>query len=132
MKLPITGATPTRITAMDGNLRGASWGEDGTIVFATARQGTGLQRVRVAGGDAEVITTPDAAKGEVDHRWPQLLPGGTHALFTLVRRDNTNAIAIADLAAGSWRVLLANGTMPLCRRRALLCGGRRGAVGAVR
>jgi hypothetical protein len=112
MKLPITGATPTRIAAIDGNLRGASWGEDDRIVFATSRQGTGLLRVRASGGDVEVLTTPDATKGEVDHRWPHLLPGGTHALFTLVRRDSTSAIALADLAAGTWRVLVANGTMP--------------------
>ena len=40
MKVPITGATPTRIAAIDGNLRGASWGEDDAIVFTTTRHST--------------------------------------------------------------------------------------------
>ena len=111
MKMPSTGGTPVLITRLDGNLRNASWGADGTILFATHRQATGLFRVSAAGGDAEAITTPDVAAGEIDHVWPSLLPGGTHALFS-IRRQGSADVALLDLQSRAWRVLVKGGTMP--------------------
>ena len=67
-----------------GGPRGASWGPDDTIVFATSDPAKGLLRVSAGGGEAEVLTTPDAQKGELDHYWPEVLPGGRAVLFTIV------------------------------------------------
>ena len=61
---------------------GASWGSDGTIVFATARNG-GLWRVSAAGGTPEALTTRQP--GEYSHRLPHMLPGGHAVIFTILK-----------------------------------------------
>ena len=58
---PVIIICPSRIP------RGASWGDDGTIVFATQDTATGLFRVSAGGGEPTVLTRPDAAQGERDH-----------------------------------------------------------------
>jgi Tol biopolymer transport system component len=60
--------------------RGGAWSEDGTIIFARGNR-EGLSRVPEAGGTPEPLTTLDASKGEITHRWPQVLPGGKAILF---------------------------------------------------
>jgi Tol biopolymer transport system component len=43
-----------------------------------------LKRVTsTGGGEAETLTTPDRARGEVRHAWPAFLPGGRAILFTI-------------------------------------------------
>ena len=82
-KISIHGGVP--VTLCDAGLgAGASWGTDDTIVFVPSRD-SGLWRVSAAGGKAQVLTTPDPAKGEYSHRYPQILPGGRGVLFTALR-----------------------------------------------
>ena len=72
-KIPVFGGAA--VTICDApNLRGASWGEDDNIIFTPGLSG-GLWRVPAAGGKPEELTQP-ASKGELAHRWPQILPGG--------------------------------------------------------
>ena len=78
-KVPVRGG-PVETVCDSGAVRGASWGENG-IVFAPS-SGSGLMRVPAAGGTPVLLTTPDTARGETDHRWPELLPGGSGLLFT--------------------------------------------------
>ena len=85
LKAPVTGGPPATVCKLDGLPRGASWGEDDTIVFATNTDGKGLFRVAAGGGTPEVLTTPDAAKGERLHELPEILPGGRGVLFTILR-----------------------------------------------
>ena len=66
---------------------GGSWGEDGNIIAALNGFG-GLWRIPSAGGAPTLVT--EVAKGEVTHRWPQLLPGGKAVLFT------------TSMAVGGW------------------------------
>jgi hypothetical protein len=61
------------------NLRGGSWGDDGTIV-AALRSTTGLYRCIEAGRTPQPLTK--LTNGEVSHRWPQILPGNQFVLFT--------------------------------------------------
>ena len=56
---------------------------DDTIIIATNNATNGLQRVPAAGGPRTVLTRPDRAQGEGDHLWPEMLPGGRAALFTI-------------------------------------------------
>ncbi len=64
------------------NARGASWGEDGNIIFTpNTTGGTGLSRVSDLGGTPQTLTQP-ADTNELIHRWPQILPGGQAVLFT--------------------------------------------------
>jgi serine/threonine-protein kinase len=74
------GAAVTLCDAADG--RGASWGEDGNIVVTVAAvTGSGLSRIPEAGGALQHLTKP-ADTGDVQHRWPQVLPGASAVLFT--------------------------------------------------
>jgi serine/threonine-protein kinase len=83
-KVSVTGEPPISICRIVGVARGASWSPDDTIVFATNEPTTGLMRVSAAGGQPEVLTTPDLAKGvEEDHLFPSVLPGGQSVLFTI-------------------------------------------------
>jgi eukaryotic-like serine/threonine-protein kinase len=78
-KVSIHGGEP--VTLCDAPLnRGATWVDDDTIIF-TPDLFTGLMSVSAAGGTPQVLTTPDASKGEASHRWPEALPGGKAIVF---------------------------------------------------
>jgi serine/threonine-protein kinase len=63
-------------------LRGASWGEDGSIIATlSSSTGTGLVRVPDSGGVPQPLTNP-ADRSEASNRMPQILPGGGAVLFT--------------------------------------------------
>jgi serine/threonine-protein kinase len=83
-KVAITGGPPVTIATLDGTSRGATWMPDDAIVFATNGTATGLQQVAAAGGPTTVLTRPDRARGDVDHVWPERLPGGRALLFTVL------------------------------------------------
>jgi serine/threonine-protein kinase len=65
-----------------GSGLGGSWAEDGTIYFGPASR-SGLWKVGENGGTPQEFTTLDPNKGEVSHRWPQILPGGKALIFTV-------------------------------------------------
>ena len=107
-KVPIGGGPP--IALCDAASRGADWGPDGTIVFATSLAG-GLARVSESGGTPEPLTKPD--ESERSHRWPSLLPGGTAVLFTIqgVGGSFDDAlIVVRVLSTGEQRVVVRGGT----------------------
>jgi serine/threonine-protein kinase len=113
-KVPIVGGSALTIGPYSGQGRGASWGDDDKIVFATLEPTAGLMRVAAGGGTPEMLTKPDPAKGEVDHWFPDVLPGARGVLFTLVPIASTIAaggqIALLDLQTGQWRVLIPGGS----------------------
>jgi len=110
-KVAITGGPSVTIaTGLDGAApRGATWGPDGTIIFATGAPQTGLQRVSASGGRPTVLTRPGA---DGDHLWPDFLPGGTAVLFTIAQIGSIeNAqIAVLDLQTGTSKVLIPGGS----------------------
>jgi DNA-binding beta-propeller fold protein YncE len=117
-KVAMTGGPPLTITRTDGSApaeapRGATWGPDGTIVYATTAPATGLLRVSAAGGDPTVLTKPNRERGESDHLWPEFLPGGQAALFTITAvtggLDNAQ-IAVLELETGTYKVLVRGGS----------------------
>jgi serine/threonine-protein kinase len=89
---------------------GASWGLDGNIILGGFT--TGLLRVSAAGGTPQVLTTTDAKKGEVNHRWPHVLPGGEAVLFTAGRGGSFDdaRISVLSLKSGEQRVLVEGGS----------------------
>jgi len=111
-KVAIGGGPPVTIGPVDGTgARSATWGPDGTIIFATGAPATGLRRVSAAGGDSTVLTKPDRERGERDHRWPEFLPGGGAVLFTITPFDIDNPqIAVLDLQTGTSKVLIRGGS----------------------
>jgi serine/threonine protein kinase/Tol biopolymer transport system component len=73
---------------------GSSWGGDETIVFAS--YGAGLSRVPANGGHSEVLTTLNYEAGEIQHRWPQIMPDGRSVMFT-VATDKGSRIGLVSL-----------------------------------
>jgi serine/threonine-protein kinase len=112
-KVSVTGGPPVTLCRILNPPRGATWGPDDTIVFATADTSTGLMSVPAAGGDVKVLTKPDAARGESDHLFPAFLPGGQAVLFTITAgsADNTQ-IAVLNLETGQYKTLVRGGSHP--------------------
>jgi eukaryotic-like serine/threonine-protein kinase len=59
--------------------RGATWGGEGTILFALTWGG--LQSVPASGGLPVAVTRLDASRSETSHRWPNFLPDGRHFFY---------------------------------------------------
>jgi len=129
-KIPLAGGEPVSLCQVAG-IRGASWGEDNTIVFSTPNGG--ISRVSADGGEPAAITVPDPMRGEVDHRWPEFLPGGRAILFVVTSggRESRNRIAVVSLQTGEQRMLWTGGTKPSYARSGHLLYSRLGTVYAV-
>jgi len=85
----------------NSGLRGATWGDDGTIVYG----GTdGLYRVSAGGGDPELLAEADTVPpGFIRYAQPHMLPGGEVLLFHGMRSmdpEQTEILAL-DLATGA-------------------------------
>ena len=112
-KVAVTGGTAVTLTTLDGFPLGATWGPDDTVIFATNNGTSGLQRISAAGGPTTVLTRPDHARGELDHLWPELLPGGRAVLFTIMAVTgglDASQVAVLNLQTGTWKVLLRGGS----------------------
>lgn len=111
-KVALTGGPSVAITELVGSVRGAIWAADDTIIFGTNDSKTGLQRVPAAGGDTEILTTPDTTRDEADHLYPELLPGERTVLFTIKNTEgpDRSQIALLDLETGKYRVLIHGGS----------------------
>lgn len=109
-KVATTGGPATTITRIVGLPRGASWGEDDRIVFASTGPATGLLSVSASGGEPTVLTTPNQAEREGDHVFPSVLPGG-RVLFTITGEQPELAqIALLDPATKRYRTLIRGGS----------------------
>ena len=112
-KVAITGGAVLPICPIDGQSRGATWSDDGSIIFATSLAATGLQRVSSAGGEPTVLTTPNGQRGESDHLFPQFLPGSQAVLFTITATTggiDRSQVAVLDLRTGAQKTLLRGGS----------------------
>ena len=108
-KVPLSGG-PAVTLCKASAIFGASWGDDGTIVFATARNG-GLWRVPAAGGTPEALTT--LQPGEYSHRLPHMLPGSHAVIFTISKGAQLwedTQIVVRSLETGKQTVLVAGGS----------------------
>ncbi|HSG00152.1 MAG TPA: protein kinase, partial [Vicinamibacterales bacterium] len=111
MKVAFSGGPAVRIGGDANANRGMSWGPDGTIVFATSDPARGLSRISDAGdGEEQALTTPDTDRGEVDHLFPEFLPGADTLLFTIAYGSGDFRIAILDLDSGTYDTLIPAGS----------------------
>jgi eukaryotic-like serine/threonine-protein kinase len=105
-KVPIAGGAALTLT---GGIRRASgspmsWGEDGNLLLG----GTDLERVSDSGGQPAVIARTESARGESAFLRPQLLPGGTYILATVLTTKglaDLRVVAVA-VATGEKKLLL--------------------------
>src|SRR5262249_6000087 len=117
---------PVLTLADAAQLRGGSWGEDGTILFTHGHGG--LMRVSAEGGEARRVTEPEPARDH-DHRWPQFLPGGRAALFDRMRPSFFyHDVAVVDLATGKVRTLVEDAGYPRYAPSGHLWFGRKGTL----
>jgi serine/threonine-protein kinase len=107
MKVRLDTGLPVTLTDVP-DAWGASWGPGDIILFSPT--GSGLSRVSPSGGSPTVVTTPNAAQGETSHRWPEILPDGMSALFTILTATGSSRIALLSFDTGEYRVLLEGGS----------------------
>jgi len=131
-KVAIGGGPAVVICQTQGGARGAAWGEDGTIVFATTAGG--IAKVSAGGGDQTVLTTPDAARGERNHWHPSLLPRGRGVLFTVISINAAEPpqVAVLDLKTGTQKKLITDGSQAQYVASGYLLYATRGTLRAVR
>jgi serine/threonine-protein kinase len=112
-KVPVAGGEPV-VLCETPSLRGASWGDNGTIVFASTAW-SGLSWVSAAGGPPQTLTTPVQPR-EISHRWPRILPGGREVVFSVMTasgREQERTIEVVSLDTHERRVVLHGGTYPI-------------------
>jgi len=111
-KISVTGGASLTLSDSPTE-RGASWGMDGTIVFAP-RNTSPLFKVSAAGGTPQELT--QLKQGESSHRWPQFLPDGRALLFAIqygaTAAETSSDIASIRLDTGEQKVLIRGGTSP--------------------
>ncbi len=90
------------------NGRGATWNQDGVIVFAPEALG-GLMKVAASGGTPVTVSTPDASRSESGHRWPVFLPDGKHYIYLAANfsdKPGINALFIGALGSDEKHMLV--------------------------
>jgi Tol biopolymer transport system component len=106
-KVPVEGGPAIDLGVSDW--AGGSWGRNGKLVYSRSYN-TGLWMVSEAGGDERMLTTPDTAKGELGHWWPQILPDGDHVIFTAYRTPIDRAtIEVFSMKTGQRKLLFTGG-----------------------
>jgi serine/threonine-protein kinase len=110
-KISVEGGAVVSLTDVD-ILSGATWGEDGSILLGGVLS-TGMRLLPPSGGPASKLT--NMGNGEIAHGWPQFLPGGKFALFSVYQQtlnvDTVNLEAIS-LADAKRKVVARGGTFP--------------------
>ena len=133
-----------RVIAIDGsisrvlcdapNIRGACWMEPDTILFSASTT-TALEFVSVSDGTITPLTRFDAETGEVTHRFPEMLPDGRHALFTLRGenvRSGDESLAVVDLRTGEHEIILDHAGHARYVDGVIVFGKQDGSVSAIR
>ena len=105
-KLRLPDGTSAIVCVAASPMFGASWGPRDVIVFATAE---GLWRVGANEGAPQRLGERPRA-GQL-YRWPEVLPGGNAALFTVVDSSDYQLAAI-DLDDGAIHMLGIEGSNP--------------------
>ncbi|MEY2457718.1 MAG: eukaryotic-like serine/threonine-protein kinase [Acidimicrobiaceae bacterium] len=111
------GGAPTLVTDSLVDVAGASWGGDGFIYADGLGLGSLVRVEAKPGAVPKSFTVLDTAKGEIDHRWPDVLPNGKGVVFTVMFTGKSAAtsnspftIAVADIPSGKHRVIVPDAT----------------------
>ncbi len=99
----LDGSAPVAI-ADAREARGGSWSRDGQIAFAPGSSGP-MFKVAASGGEVTRITTLDARRSDMGHRYPSCLPDGKHVLYVALARDGKKWLCVGSLDGGPSRVL---------------------------
>jgi serine/threonine protein kinase/Tol biopolymer transport system component len=130
-KVAVAGGAPVTLADVRG-FRGAVWGDDGAIYFVPDLY-VPISRIPAAGGPSRAVTRIRSAEGELQHRWPELLPGSKVLLYTVGNgADWDEATIVAErLDTGERKVLVRGGTSPRYLAGGVLIYARAGGLYAV-
>jgi serine/threonine-protein kinase len=79
-RLPAQGGPAQTLATLPSGIRGRDWTRDGRLFLGSLTQGGSLIQLAATGGEPTVVfKAPDQKRA----MFPQLLPDGTHLLFTL-------------------------------------------------
>ena len=107
-KVQATGSAGPPVTICEvQEMKGASWGSSGFIVFAPDA-GSVLERVPEAGGTPTPVTVFDNDFGEDSHRHPRFLPDGRHFLYLARVNSGTpdNGVMVGSIDGGPGTLLV--------------------------
>ncbi|MFN0112186.1 MAG: winged helix-turn-helix domain-containing protein [Blastocatellia bacterium] len=106
-KVAVGGGVPLIIGGEVSDPGGACWSEDGSIIYVS-RFFEGISRIPASGGRPERLTTLNTERGDRSHFWPEVLPGGETALFTIWLGGNPDDSLIASLSlkTGEQKILI--------------------------
>ncbi len=106
-KISVQGGTAINLAPVpEGRFSGASWSEDGYIVYGVSANG--LWRVPDGGGESELMTP--LAAGQLSYTAPQVLPGGRTVLFTLTQAFGQPAsIDVVSMDSGERKTIVPGG-----------------------
>jgi Tol biopolymer transport system component len=115
-KIDVSGGPPTVVCAAANDIRGGSWGRNGTIIFAPGASlaqplPTGLLKVPATGGVPASATV--LAEGETAHVSPAFLTDGRHFLYRALRAGDAGPgpVYLASLdSTGRTQLLSATST----------------------
>ena len=100
-KVSLLGGEPQHICEVGESARGASWGQDGTIIFGKR---PGLWRVSETGGTPEQLTEDNLVFS------PRILPDGRAVLFFLLDVDR---IDVLSFETREQEIVISPGVQPL-------------------
>jgi serine/threonine-protein kinase len=128
-KIAADGGAPV-VLCDAGDLLGASWGDDDTIIAALGMPGQ-LSRVPATGGTPRVAI--DLSAESIVVRWPQLLPDAKAVVYTALSgagADRAN-IEVQSADGGNRKVLVQGGTFGRYLRAGYLTYVNQGTLYAV-
>jgi serine/threonine protein kinase/Tol biopolymer transport system component len=121
--VPLVGGTPRTITDSGAT---PHWGDNNQIVFT---RGGHVWVVSPDGGQRRHVIGPDSATGRVRVAFPNILPGGTHALVTWWKGEaviDSARLGVVSLADGAFTDLHLAGSHPRYVRSGYVVFGRAG------
>ena len=130
-KVPLAGGAPIPI-ADAPDIRGAAWGDDGDIYFVPSSY-LPVSRVPAAGGAVQVVTKIHTDEGELQHRWPEVVPGSKVLLYAVgYGGDWDDAAIVAErLDGGERKIVVKGGSAPRYLPTGQLVYARAGGLYAV-
>jgi Tol biopolymer transport system component len=84
----LQGGSVQTVCDLPSNNASGSWNADG-VMLVSSQETKGIQRVPATGGVPAPVTTLDASRNEVSHRWPQFLPDGRHFIYQVQTTDRS-------------------------------------------
>ena len=98
-KVDVTGGDPQTVCTLPELAVGGSWSQNGVIVVGSPQGG--IVRCPAAGGEASIVTRPDASRQESTHLFPWFLPDGRRFLYLSVSRTapETSGVYVHSLDA---------------------------------